>query len=160
MERGRQLRWRHHADPNADANANADSDAHPDTDTGANAEPDAHPDTNAHRRHVRAGMGGRHGLQRGRHRQPCGHELPRQLLDAGRQPVDQLRRRRHGQAVDQPGNLQHHANTDPDAYAYSNPDTYSDTNAYPYANANANANANGPRSGVVLCAVGRVWPRL
>ena len=148
------MRWRNYA--NSYADPNADTDTHSDSDSGAHAEPDAHPDTDANRWHLRAGMGGRHGLQRGRHRQPCGHELPRQLLDAGRQPLDQQRRRRHGQALDQPGDLQHHADADPDAYS----NTDSNTNSNTDADADANANANGPRSRILFRAVGRVWPRL
>ncbi|KHA75489.1 hypothetical protein NC77_29090 [Janthinobacterium lividum] len=162
MERRRHLRRRHHAD--ADSHPNADSNSHANPDPGAYAEPDAHSDANANRRHLRAGVGGRHGLQRGRHRQLCGHELPRQLLDAGRQSVDQQRRRRHGQAVDQPGDLQYHADTysNPDADAYSNADSdaYSNTDSNSNSNSNTYSNANGPRSRLLFCAVGRVWPRL
>ena len=158
MERGRHLRWRHHADSNADA------DTHPDADAGANPDTDSNADTDANRRHLRAGVGSRYGLQRGRHRQPCGHELPRQLLDAGRQPIDQQRRCRHGQAVDQLGNLQHHADSYPDTDANTDANTDADTDAdadtYSNADSYPNANADRPRSRLLFCAMGRVWPRL
>ena len=166
VERRRHLRRRHHADSDTYSHTNADTDAE------SNSDPNAYPDTDANRRHVRIGLGGRHGLQRGRHRQLCGDELPRQLLDAGRQPVDQQWRRRHGQAMDQPGNLQHHAdsyanantNADTDTNANADTDTNAnantDTNANPNADTYSNANPNGPRSRFLFRAVGRVWPRL